>query len=210
MYAGRLTWTGSFYKSPDPSETWSFVVRDRMGGESSLNFEILADTGSVYGAVQEIGGILMGAQESNNLGGFFSFSSQEVYSAQASQEAQQLIDMVFYYGEDQLTIASPGANIEEGIFPENLTPVNWQVRNTTRYIKTSLSEPDFHQVVHDSVMIALYIDADAKRKAKDLAMGDVYVFRNQTGRLGLFLVNAASGTLDGTVNLDVKIQKDDK
>ncbi len=210
MHTGNLTWSGTFYKSPEPAETWSFIVRDRMGGENSISIDILADTGSVYGPVQEIGGIVMGAQENVEKGGFFSFSSQEVYFLEAAQEHQQLIDMVFYHGDDQLTIASPGANIEDGVFPENLTPVNWPVRNTTRYIKTSLGAPDFIQVVNDSAMIALYIDAEGKRKAKDLTAGDVYVFRNQAGRLGLFLVNATDGTVDGTVNINVKIQPADK
>ena len=210
MHTVNLTWSGTFYKSPEPAETWSFIVRDRMGGENSISIDILADTGSVYGPVQEIGGIVMGAQENVEKGGFLSFSSLEVYSLEAAQEHQQLIDMAFYYGEDQLTIASPGANIEDGIFPETLNPVNWEVRNTTRYIKTSLGAPDFSQVVNDSAMIALYIDAEGKRKAKDLVAGDVYVFRNQAGRLGLFLVNATDGTVDCTVNINVKIQPADK
>ncbi len=40
------------------------------------------------------------------------------------------IDIVVFYFEpleDKSTIASPGANIESGIFPDDLTPVNWGI-----------------------------------------------------------------------------------
>jgi hypothetical protein len=210
MYARQLTWTGSFHKSAEPSETWTFVVRDRQGGSSLAELTLLADTGSVYGPVIHLDHILLGAQNNNQSGSFYSFADQAVYFIQEAENRQGVIDVVAYFGEDALTIASPGANIEDEIFPDLVSPVNWEVRNTTRYIKTSLTNADFDGVMSDSLMIALYVDTEGKRKAKNLSADDIYVFKNQENRLGLFRVNSASGTMEGLIDVDVKIQPVDK
>ncbi len=206
MYVSELMWTGSFYKSPEPDEVWTFHVRDRQGGSNQTEIEITADTNSAYHPVLSIDNIKMGAQNNIQIGAFYSFESQIVYFTQEAKENQDLIDLVFYYGVDESSIASPGANIETGIFPDNISPVNWTIRNTTRFIKTSLTENDFNNVTSDSTLIANYVDADGKRKAKNLTAGDIYVFKNQSNRLGLFMVNSVAGTEVGEVNIDVKIQ----
>lgn len=209
FYIERLTWTGTFYKSPETVENWNFVVHDRQGGEARSSITLHADTGSVYGPVLTFPDISMGAQNGPS-GCCYSLSSQEVYSIEKGKQNQDIVDLVYYFGEDERTIASPGANIEDGIFPESLTPKNWEIRNTTRYIKTALDPSYFEGVKTDSIFIALYIEADGKRKAKNLAPGDVYVFRNQEQRLGMLLVNQAEGAEQGLVNIDVKIQNPGK
>ena len=206
MYVNQLTWKGSFYKSADPSESWTFIVRDRKGGTSLAGLTLWADTGSLYGPVVHLDPIIMGAQNNNQFGNFYSLFKETVYNIQEAKNNQESIDMVFYFGEDALTMASPGANIEDGIFPESVSPVNWEVRNTTRYIKTSLTNADFDGMMSDSLMIALYIETEGKRKAKNLTAGDIYVFKNQKNRLGVFRVNSASGTYEGIIDLDIKIQ----
>jgi hypothetical protein len=59
-------------------------------------------------------------------------------------------------------------------------------------------------------MMANYIDADGKRKAKVLESGDVVVFKNHENRLGLFRVNTATGTAEGFIEIDIKIQTGEK
>lgn len=210
MYVEQLSWTGHFYKSPDSLETWTFVVRDRQGGRNSLALNIKADTGWVYGPILSLNSIELGAQNNSLHGGFYSLSQHEVYNLEQANENQPLIDLVFYYGEDALTMASPGANFESGIFPEELSPVNWEVRNTTRYIPTDLNSEDFEQITNDSLLVALYVEADGKRKAKTLVDGDIYLFMEQQNSLGIFRVNSASGTQEGIINLDIKIQTQGK
>ncbi|MEZ5197724.1 MAG: hypothetical protein R2764_15465 [Bacteroidales bacterium] len=206
IYCSEFNWEGSFYRSSAQVELWSFRIRDRNGNGNGDVFFINADTNSAYSPIMLMSGVDMGAQNNIQIGGFFSLTNQVVYTIVDAQINQELIDMVFYYGEDLSTIASPGANIESGIYPDNLTPVNWEIRNTTRYIKTSLSESDFDNIKNDSIMIANYIDAEGKRKAKILSQGDVYVFKNQQNKLGLFLVNDVSTGNDGNINIDIKIQ----
>ncbi len=210
MYVNQLNWKGSFYKSAEPSETWTFVVRDRQGNSSQTKLTLWADTGSVYGPVMPFSYIQLGAQNNGQTGNCYSIAGEAVYFIQEAKNNQGIIDMVFYFGEDELTMASPGANIEDGIFPESVSPLNWEVRNTTRYIKTSLTSTDFDGVMSDSLMIALYIDAEGKRKAKNLSAEDIYVFKNQENRLGLFRVNSISGSYEGLIDMDIKIQPGDK
>jgi hypothetical protein len=210
MYVSNIVLIKSFYKSPEPVETWSFVVRDRQGGSNSVAVQIMADTNSVYGPLLNLSHIVMGAQNNIQTGSCYSFEIQKVYTVSEAKENQDSIDMVFYYGVDELTIASPGANIESGIFPEDISPLYWEVRNTTWYIKTTLNENDFNNATNDSIMIANYVDANGKRKAKILTAGDIYVFKNQQNRLGLFKVNSASGTDAGLVDIDVKIQVEEE
>jgi len=211
MYASNILWTGSFYKSPEPSESWNFIVKDRWGGSNSSTIEITADTNSVYGPIDTFENIALGAQLNLNTGGFYSLSTQLVYFANAAKNNQELIDLVYYYySEDENTIASPGANIEDGVFPEDLTPVNWEIRNTTRYIQTSLTQEDFENAANDSILIANYIDAEGKRKAKNLIVGYIYVFKNQQSRLGMFYVNSVDGTDEGLIDIDLKIQSEEK
>ncbi len=206
FYLAEFDWEGSFYKSSEIFETWLFCIRDRQGLGNGDVINIYADSNSQYNPVQALVNIEMGAQNNMQFGDFYSFESQTVYFIQQAKENQELMDLVFYFGEDDLTMASPGANIEDGIFPENDTPVNWSIRNTTRFIKTSISESEFSSVNNDSIMIANYSDADGKRKAKNLTAGDVYVFKNQSNRLGLFRVDSVSGTTEGFIKFEVKIQ----
>ena len=211
MYVSDLVWTGSFYKSTEPIESWNFIVKDRQGGSGISTLEISADTNSVYEPIDAFENIVLGAQNNLDTGGFYSFTTQLIHFADAAKNNQELIDLVYYYYlEDENTIASPGANIEDGIFPEDLTPVNWEIRNTTRYIKTALTQEDFENTTNDSILIANYIDAEGKRKAKNLVVGDIYVFKNQQSRLGMFYVNSVDGTDEGLIDIDVKIQSDQK
>jgi hypothetical protein len=210
LYTSELNWEGSFYKSALPMEGWTFVVRDRIGQGSGDVCYFTTDTNSAYQPILSISNVILGAQNNEITGGFYSIGSNSIYHGPEAKVNQENIDIVFYHGEDALTIASPGANIEAGIFDESFSPVNWVVRNTTRYIKTSLSAANFDHVINDSLMIALYIDADGKRKAKNLAGGDIYVFKNRQNRLGLFRVNVASGATDGMIDFDIKIQEAEK
>ncbi|MCD4682836.1 MAG: hypothetical protein K8R86_06105 [Bacteroidales bacterium] len=210
MYVSNLLWTGSFYKSPDSFESWDFIIRDRQGGSSSVLIQILADTNAVYLPLLLLEGVEMGAQNNVENGSFFSFNSQLVYFPPEAKQNQEIIDLVYYYGEDEWTIASPGANIEDGVFSENVSPVNWEIRNTTRFIKTGLTQADFNNAQNDSILIANYVDADGKRKAKNLTSGDIYVFKNQQNRLGMFKVNSVSGTDAGCLEIDLKIQSEQK
>jgi len=211
LYCSEFNWEGSFYKSAALDEQWMFVIRDRQGLGAGDNFYIYTDTNTAYNPVEIISNIYLGAQDNMDQGGFFSFENQIAYFAPEAKENQNIIDLVsYFYGEDEIVIASPGANIEDGVFPENVSPMNWEIRNTTRFIKTGLTQSDFNNAQNDSILIANYVDAEGKRKAKNLAAGDIYVFKSQLNRLGMFKVNSVSGTDTGLIDFDLKIQSEQK
>jgi hypothetical protein len=135
-----------------------------------------------------------------DLGTYF---ADEVAQDVILQEGVQML--YYYYGDDKNIIASPGANIEDGIFAVN--PADWTIVNTSRYLKTSLSVEEFNQATNDSIILANYNEAEAKRKAKKLQVNDIYTFRTQKGKLGMFHVTEVVGAEEGTVNLNVKIQE---
>ncbi|MCD4730709.1 MAG: hypothetical protein K8R74_08930 [Bacteroidales bacterium] len=207
IYNSEFNWEGSFYKSSEKIERWLFIIRDRKSMANSEFIFIDADTSAAYNPIILISNIQLGAQNNIQNGGFFALSNQTIYSTIAAKEHQEIIDMIFYFGEDHATLASPGANIENTIYPEDLSPLNWGIRNTTRYIKTALTEMDFDNAVNDSIMIANYIDAEGKRKAKELETGDIYSFKTQDAKYGMFLVTEIFGSESGAIKMDIKIQE---
>ncbi|MCD4735436.1 MAG: hypothetical protein K8R53_05300, partial [Bacteroidales bacterium] len=140
-------------------------------------------------------------------GGFLDVFSNLIYDQVEAYNHQESIDLIYYFGEDENTIASPGANIESGVFDPSYTPVNWEYRNTTRYIKTSLDTTIFSSIQNDSLLLVSYIEGEGKRKAKNLVAGDVVSFKTQESVFGIFKVSEVAGTNDGTVNIDIIIQK---
>ena len=59
---------------------------------------------------------------------------------------------------------------------------------------------------NDSIIIANYNEGEARRKAKNLAPDDIYTFRTQSGRLGMFLVKEVNGTAAGDIVIQIKTQ----
>ena len=55
-------------------------------------------------------------------------------------------------------------------------------------------------------IIANYDEGEAKRKAKKLKQDDIFTFRTQDGRLGMFKVNEVSSTTGGSINISLKTQ----
>ena len=151
--------------------------------------------------------IELGAQSNNSFGGCFSLYDQLVYFIGEAYNIQEIIDMIYYFGEDDQTMASPGANIEEGIFPDEYSPDTWLFRNTTRYIKTNLSPDEFNLIQNDSILLVSYIEGEGKRKAKELETGDIYSFKTQGAKYGMFLVSEILGSETGSVKIDIKIQE---
>ena len=206
MYCSEFHWEGSFYKSSSLAEQWMFVIQDRRSRRTGDILNIYADTVSSYKPLMEFEAIELGAQNNPNYGGFYSLEKQMTYFVEDAKTNQEFIDLVFYHGEDEMTMSCPNANIEDGIFPADLAPNTWDIRNTTRYIKTSLTNEDFDSAQNDSILIANYIETDAKRKAKNLIEGDIVVFKNQQGLLGMFRINSIEISNDGKLDIDLKVQ----
>lgn len=209
MNTSGLIWEGSFSRSLAPVEEWTFIVHDREGNSGSTTLTINLDTSSSYQSLTAYPSLILGGQDNDQAGGCVSTTDGSIYfhtDAAADTLIQASIDLLYFYiAGDENTIASPGANIDDGIFPVN--PANWTIVNTTRYYKTGLAAEDFDTAVNDSIILANFNEGEAKRKAKNLDQDDIYTFKTQSGKLGIFLVNESEGTNTGFVNIDIKIQQ---
>lgn len=209
MNTSSVLWHGSFLKSSASSERWRLEVSDREGNSALAGFTITLDTGNSYRPLISYASTVLGAQENQQTGSCLNLSDLAAYfhdEVAGDVILQEKTDILYYYyGDDENTIASPGANIEDEVFTVN--PANWTIVNTTRYIKTSLSADDFDNALNDSIILANYNEGDAKRKAKNLSANDIYTYRTHDGKLGMFQVNEVTGTTDGSININIKIQE---
>jgi hypothetical protein len=207
MNTPQFSITKTFTKNLDKKEFWTFIIRDRNLLSDSVSVIISLDTTSGFGPITYYEALIMSAQNESNPGSFFSFISGETYALDAASQNQELINMVYYLGEDDLTMASPGANIEPGIFDPN--PATWETRRTTRYIAIDLPPGAFENAQNDSLLIASYTEGEGKRKAKYLGAGSTFSFQTQDLKYGIFRVIEVEGTDAGTIKLDIKIQDKD-
>lgn len=209
MNTPYLIWEGVFIKTLAEIEEWQFVAYDRKGNASSVWLNISLDTSGGYNMLIDHGQLSLGAQENAQDGGCYDIAEQKIYNHQlAAQDTsiQSGIDLIYYYRdiEDFHTIASSGANIDDGIFPVN--PTTWDIRNTSRFLPASITAEDFNLATNDSIILANYNEGEAKRKAKNLSPGDIYTFRTQEGRLGMFMVENRNGTAEGNIVIKIKTQ----
>lgn len=208
MNTENLVWEGKFIKTVAQTEDWRFMAIDSEGNATASGFTITLDTTAQFGDIIAYSPVTFGAQDNPGTGGCFDIADSTMYGHQevaADSNLQKGIDMIcFFDDEDKITIASPGANFPDGIFPVN--PADWTTINTTRYYKTSLSRDDFNTAMNDSIILANYDEGEAKRKAKKLQAEDIYTFKTQDGRLGIFVVNTVEGTNEGSVNISIKTQ----
>jgi len=204
-----LNYEKMMIKGISDNEKWSFIVYDRDGKSAKVSLNITKDTASVYGPINYYPNIEMGAQN-NPTASFYSLEDNLVYTLSEAYENQEKIDMCYFYDfidTDENSIASPGANIDESVFPGSEGFVNWTILRTTRYKVVELTEQEFLDAENDSLLVALHGTAEGKRKAKNLVEGKSFAFKNEDGRIGLFRVNSISGTDEGVVNISIKVQK---
>lgn len=205
------TFAFSFYslKSVLASEIWKFVTTDIAGNEGTKSVTI---TGN-FGQLDTHAGITLGAQNNATIESFLSYSGNAAtkYFQAIAFDHQADIDMFCFYEytvehPNYMTLAAPGSNIT-GIFTGATAPDNYTTKNVTYFTKTTLTAAEFDAVQNDAVVIASFDPDNKFKKAKALAIGEVYSFKLQSGKYGLLKITAVTGVEDGSLQMDVKIQK---
>lgn len=195
-------------------ERWEFYVRDRDGRESNVfGITLTKDSASIFGNIVHIPSLSFGAQSNNEYNGFYSLSELTQYNLSEAYNNQDIINMLYFYDfldGDENTISSPGANIDESVFPGSQGLQNWQTRNTTRFIEqTAISVVEFDACTNDSLILAnTFSFSSGKRKSKNLAPGKIFAFvtENEIYR-GLFKVIDVQGLDEGSVEIEIKMQE---
>jgi len=194
-------------------ENWSFYVRDREGRQSeTIELTLTKDAQSQFGDIRFRPLVIFGAHNNNSLGSFYSFETDSIYFQNDAYEHQNLINLLYYYDFielDENTIASPGANIDESVFPGLSGLHNWSIKNTTRFLlQENLTVIDFDNCENDSLILSNTFEfASGKRKAKNLSSNQIFSFVTEEGERGLFKVNTVSGHDEGEIQLSIKMQQ---
>lgn len=196
-------------KGVENQDMLKFAATDIAGHVTEQTITI---TGN-FGEINSYASLVLGAQDNPTVESFLSYSnntSTKYFQAAAFQH-QADIDMFCFYenttsNQNMMSLAAPGSNIT-GIFEGASSPENYTVKNVTYFVKTALTAADFDAVQHDARILAAYDTENDFRKAKLLTAGDVYCFKLQSGKYGLYKVLTVTGEEAGTLEIAVKIQK---
>jgi hypothetical protein len=199
-------------KSTSQQEIWTFFVKDinDLSDEVSITFTNSGE--SLYGPIVYTPNIILGAQNAG-IEGFYSLENELSYQITDAHAIQESINLLYYFdflqGEDNV-ITSPGANIDASVFNDaTYGPENWQVRNTTRFLKKTgeFTVEEFQSSANDSLILNHTFDfSSGKRKCKNLVAGDLYAFVTDENHRGLIHVLEVIGTDTGTVEFEIKMQ----
>ena len=124
----------------------------------SLN--IFKSDSSIFGSITKLNDLTLGAQNNDIIGSFFSFNSEAVYDLQDASHVDTIIHLLYFYDEiedEENTISSPGANVDESVFPGQEFGLRyWTTRRTMRFknITNNITVKEFTTSIHDSLLLA--------------------------------------------------------
>lgn len=212
IYETSFIYDKIIVKGVAENEIWSFYVRDRDGRKSeTISVKFVKDKESVYGDISHIPLVVLGAQNNTAAGSFYSLSARQQFNTEQAYNNQSLVNLLYYYDyidADENTIASPGANLDNSVFPGDYALSFWTTKNTTRFVfRENISVEEFDAATNDSLIVYNTFEyASGKRKAKNLKAGDIYSFETDYGKKGLLKVINVAGTGDGSVEFEIKMQ----
>lgn len=211
MYLQSINMDKKIIKSVAEWEVWNITARDRNRKESNtISLKIYLEESSSHGDITHIPRVTFGFQENNEFDGFYSLSNQVIYDLEEAYSKQENIHLLSFYdntSEDEHTISSPGANIPDGIYEGATGVEDWDIRNTTRFILSDITEEDFDLCDNDSLIYAsTFAFETGKRKAKNLTEKDIYAFVSDQGNFGLFKVKSLAGNEAGNVEIEIKMK----
>ena len=146
--------------------------------------------------------VTLGAQANTVIPGFYSVSENKTYTMSQAADDPVVIDIFCFYEAEtgnNIALASPGTGIT-GIFTGDDMPDNWTTKNTTYFFLTALTEAQFESVQNGDALIETSFDSEnARRKAKDVQVGQVWAIKTQDGTYALLLATDVTQGADGSV-----------
>ena len=199
--------TGAFTVPTDEigSVNASIIVTDKDGQVETKTFTIEVESNiATYEAV------LLGSQDSETLGSFYSTVTNEVYTIADAAENSDLIDFVYFYGSSRkATIGAP--DDEVGVQDVFGTVANWETKNNTLFNLADLQPDEFYEITDSSELIELTADSQGWiNRVTFLAEGDIVEFVTVDGKSGVFIVTSIEGETYGSeskITIEVKIEK---
>ena len=151
--------------------------------------------------------VTIGAQANTTVPGFYSVSLDKTYTMSQAADNAAMIDIFCFYEAEtgnNIALASPGSGIRD-IFTGDDIPDKSTIKNTTYFFQTSLTATQFEAVQDGDALIETSFDTDnARKKAKDVQVGQVWAFKTQDGTYGLLHATAVTQGTNGTVTFLIK------
>ena len=151
--------------------------------------------------------VTIGAQANTTVPGFYSVSLDKTYTMSQAADNAAMIDIFCFYEAEtgnNIALASPGSGIRD-IFTGDDIPDKWTIKNTTYFFQTSLTATQIEAVQDGDALIETSFDTDnARKKAKDVQVGQVWAFKTQDGTYGLLHATAVTQGTNGTVTFLIK------
>lgn len=194
-------------KSSDSIQRIKITIRNTNGLSISKQI-VLTKNGSAYKPVIFYPQIILGGQNNQLVGSFFSLNNGLIYNQNDAFQNQSLINLLYFYHPLEFnTLASPGANLTE-IYQGLNSPEFWTIKNTTYFSRNIINIPisSFDSAVNDSIIIA-NIFTNGGRKAKGLVANQIWAFQSNLGKFGLIKIIEVNGQENGTLKIAVKMQQ---
>ena len=163
--------------------------------------------------------VKLGAQSNATIGAFYALVQNIVYNQADAASHQDTIDMICFYEHDvannrinDITLSSPGANIT-GIYGGTSTdPSNYTTKRTTLFTPpaTAITTAQFDVLKQNDASIQTYFNStmtSGNKKAKTLAVDNIYAFKTHDNIYGLFKVISVVQGADGYVEFELKLKK---
>jgi hypothetical protein len=192
------------------TETWTFIIKDVKANQSSVSLKLTKDPNSEYGAITYYSPVTLGAQGNTAKGGFIGFQTTPatIYSLENAFANQSKTDILFYSdAATNATLASPGSDIPDNLYPGSRNIALWAVRNAARFMKSTMSVQDFVSISSDAPILNGWSDAQSVTRAGDLKVDDIWLVKLQNGKKAAILVKRIVAGEAGEIDFGIKIQK---
>ncbi len=208
----KYTFNLNIRKGTDETEKWTFVIIDLKGNQSGISLTLTKDPNSEFGAILYYSSVGLGAQNNTGKGGFISFQTQPAttYTLEGafSINNQAKIDLLYY--SDPLThatLASPGSDVPDSLFPGPRNFSYWSVRPISRFLKSDMTVVDFNDMSTDADIVTGWSDTGTVSKAGELKVDDIWLLKLQSGKKGVMLISRITGADAGEIEFAIKIQE---
>ncbi len=185
---------------------YALMVTDKDGLTASQSVVITVDASLAGGPIDTYTAVLMGAQSNLDVGSFLDAQTGTVYLIGPATSNQSSIDIVYYYGSQNLaTLTAPDDATVGGGAGNLALCASWTTKNGTRFGTASVTAAEFENISNDIQILAQTGISNSKKT--QLAVGNVLSFLTVNGKKGLIKVSAITTGDTGSITIDVKIQE---
>lgn len=156
--------------------------------------------------IKSYSSLTVGAQDNPTIGSFLSLGNGTVYTLAQTAGNKSAIDIFCFYEEgNDMALSSPGGGIS-GIYMQDSVEIFDSTWNFTGFSQTDMSVARFDAIATPDSIVAQFTGT-ARRKASRLVANNIYAFKTQDAKYGLFKVISTTGEEAGSITFAVKMQK---